>query len=92
MTSHSTKGVCRAVGCAESPGRKGLWGLCGAQVLSKSQRMVEMDDADSAMWGLLPLSWVPPCGSGCDGVTGYTSTLPAQCEVNQPERTNLGLL
>lgn len=43
VMSHSTKGVCRALGCAVSPGLKGVWGLCGDQVPSKSQRMVDMD-------------------------------------------------
>lgn len=81
MTSHSTKEAGRALGCAVSPGLRGVWALCGDQVLSKSQRMVEMDDAKSAMWGLLCLCWVPPCGSGCDGVTGYTNTVsPVQGE------------
>lgn len=75
MTSHSIKGACRAMGCAVSPGLKGVKGLCGGQVLSKSQREVEMDDAESVMWCLLSLCWVPRCGSGCDGETGYTTTL-----------------
>lgn len=64
------------VGCAASPGLKGVKGLCGDQVLSQRQRMAEMDDAERVMRGLLSLCWVPRCGSACAGVT------PALCQLS----------